>query len=137
WLAVSLESFGRHPVAPAPGLLAIGDAASFIDPFTGSGMLMALENGELAAVVVSRFLSSSQTDEQFANVADTYRNLYRERFNARLRVCGWLRRAAFVPGLADAAIRVAGANERLRRKLAMATRGRRAEAGTSTSGIVN
>jgi hypothetical protein len=86
-------------------------------------MLMALENGELAAEVVGRFLSSSQTDEQFANIAEVYRKLYGERFNARLRVCSWLRRAAFVPGLADAAIRVAGANERLRRKLAMATRG--------------
>jgi flavin-dependent dehydrogenase len=124
WLAVSLDGFGRRRLVPVDGLMTIGDAASFIDPFTGSGMLMALENGELAAVVVGRFLSSSQTDEQFANVAEVYRNLYRERFNARLRVCSWLRRAAFVPGLADAAIRIAGANERLRRRLAMATRGR-------------
>src|SRR5215831_180983 len=31
WLAVTLESFGRHEIAPADGLLAIGDAASFID----------------------------------------------------------------------------------------------------------
>src|SRR5207253_3752435 len=53
WLAVSLEGFGRHPVAPGGGLIAIGDAASFIDPFTGSGMLMALESGELAANVIS------------------------------------------------------------------------------------
>jgi menaquinone-9 beta-reductase len=124
WLAVSLDGFGRRRLVPVDGLITIGDAASFIDPFTGSGMLMALENGELAADVVSHFLSSSQTDEQFADVAEGYRKLYRERFNARLRVCSWLRRAAFVPGLADAAIRVAGANEHLRRRLAMATRGR-------------
>src|SRR4029079_15893701 len=49
WLSVSLETFGRRRLVPAPGLLAIGDAASFIDPFTGSGMLTALESGQLAA----------------------------------------------------------------------------------------
>ena len=42
WLAVTLDSFGRRSVVPADGLLAVGDAAAFIDPFTGSGMLMAL-----------------------------------------------------------------------------------------------
>jgi flavin-dependent dehydrogenase len=56
WLAVSLESFGRHLPAPMAGLLAIGDAASFIDPFTGSGMLMALESGELAAGAIAPYL---------------------------------------------------------------------------------
>jgi len=56
WLAVSLEGFGRRSASPAKGLLAIGDAASFIDPFTGSGMLMALESGDLAARVISERL---------------------------------------------------------------------------------
>ncbi|HKC65104.1 MAG TPA: FAD-dependent oxidoreductase, partial [Pyrinomonadaceae bacterium] len=56
WLAVALEGFGRRLVVPACGLLAVGDAASFIDPFTGSGMLMALESGELAAQCVARHL---------------------------------------------------------------------------------
>src|SRR5205823_6293439 len=40
WLAVVLESFGRTKLVPAVGLLTVGDAAAFIDPFTGSGMLM-------------------------------------------------------------------------------------------------
>ena len=53
WLAVTLESFGRHQIAPAKGLLTIGDAASFIDPFTGSGMLMALQSGELVAGIIA------------------------------------------------------------------------------------
>ena len=43
WLSVSLDSFGRHLPVPATGLIAVGDAAAFIDPFTGSGMLMALK----------------------------------------------------------------------------------------------
>src|SRR3989441_4876453 len=52
WLGVSLESLGRQQPGPADGLLTIGDAAAFIDPFTGSGMLIALESGEVAVGVV-------------------------------------------------------------------------------------
>ena len=36
-----------------PGLLTIGDAAAFIDPFTGSGMLLAFESAKFAAESVS------------------------------------------------------------------------------------
>jgi flavin-dependent dehydrogenase len=128
WLAVSLDGFGRRRLAPASGLLAVGDAASFIDPFTGSGMLMALESGELAAEVVSRHLhelrlsATSRSDAAFQTLADGYRALYGERFNARLRVCSLLRRAVFVPRLAEAGIRVLSASSRARRRLARATR---------------
>jgi menaquinone-9 beta-reductase len=123
WLAVSLDGFGRRQLAPVSGLIAIGDAASFIDPFSGSGMLMALENGELAAEVVSRYLPELKKIREFETMAQAYRDLYRERFSARLRICGLLRRAAFMPGLANAAIRIAGVSDRLRHGLALATRG--------------
>lgn len=123
WLAVTLEGFGRRQLVPANGLISIGDAASFIDPFSGSGMLMALENGELAAELVGRYLPRLNAGTDFENLAQTYGELYRKKFNARLRVCGMLRRAAFVPGLAEAAIRIVGAHDRLRRGLALATRG--------------
>ncbi len=125
WLAVSLDGFGRRKLAPANGLLTIGDAASFIDPFTGSGMLMALESGELAAEIVTRHLAQLGARGAFANLAQEYRDLYREKFGGRLRLCGAMRRAAFVPGLAEAAIRFVGASDRLRRGLALATRGGR------------
>ncbi len=123
WFAVSLDGFGRWKLAPAPGLITIGDAASFIDPFTGSGMLMALESGELAAEVVSRCSPGLNPAGDFVGLARTYRDLYRQRFSARLRVSSMLRVAAFVPGLAAAGIRIAGASDRLRRGLALATRG--------------
>src|SRR5437660_8813954 len=123
WLAVSLEGFGRSSVAPLNGVLSIGDAASFIDPFTGSGMLMALESGELAAEIVTCHLPRLDTRREFENLAKAYRDLYLERFGGRLRLCGAMRRAAFVPGLAEAAVRIVGASDRLRRGLALATRG--------------
>lgn len=122
WLSVALEGFGRREVAPAPGLFSIGDAASFIDPFTGSGMLMALESGEMAARVVTARLEELRRGNGLYEIARDYRALYGERFNARLRVSSLLRRAAFVPGLAAAAISLFGTSDSLRRRLARATR---------------
>lgn len=122
WLSVALQGFGRRQVVPAPGLLAIGDAASFIDPFTGSGMLMALESGETVAGVIGNRLEQLRRGEAFTALAEDYRAQYGARFNARLRVCSLLRRAAFMPGLASAAIHLVGTSERLCRSLARATR---------------
>jgi flavin-dependent dehydrogenase len=124
WLAVSLESFGRHSPAPAIGLLAVGDSASFIDPFTGSGMLMALESGELVAAALSPRLGQLGNESVVQSLSENYRKLYYAQFNSRLRLCSLIRRAAFVPGFADLAIRFFGINTLLRRRLAAATRTR-------------
>ena len=126
WLSVALEGFGRRAPAPAPGLLSLGDAASFIDPFTGSGMLMALESGELAAELAARSLAHSPetpTTDSLDRLAREYAARYEGRFGARLRLCGWLRRAAFAPGaLAEAAVAALGASGAARRALARSTR---------------
>jgi flavin-dependent dehydrogenase len=125
WLGVSLEGFGRHEPAPFDGLLAVGDAAAFIDPFTGSGMLMALEGGELAARAVSAWLGRGV--EEFDTLAREYRALYASQFDARLRLCGLLRRAALAPtALAEVSVVALSASERLRRRLARSTRSRAA-----------
>ena len=121
WLAVTLEKFGRHKLSPAKGLLTIGDAASFIDPFTGSGMLMALESGELAANVISDHMGESAVkdiDELSAN----YEAAYERSFDSRLRVCSLMRRGAFTPGLAAIAIRLFGLSKGFRHFVASGTR---------------
>jgi len=122
WLAVALEGFGRRSLVPAAGLLAIGDAASFIDPFTGSGMLMALESGELAAQTIARHLARLRNEESFDETASDYRALYSQVFGARLRVCALMRRAAFVPRLAETLIFALGTSVPARRYLARSTR---------------
>jgi flavin-dependent dehydrogenase len=122
WLSVSLDGFGRRTPAPVPGLLTVGDAASFIDPFTGSGMLMALESGDLAAVIINRHFANLGRADSFATLSSDYESSYSEAFDSRLKVSGCLRRAAFIPGLAEAAIVVCGASSHLRRRLARATR---------------
>jgi flavin-dependent dehydrogenase len=123
WLAVTLESFGRHQIAPAQGLLTIGDAASFIDPFTGSGMLMALESGALVAEVILDHLETVRSGRGFEELSKQYRVAYERRFDSRLRICSLMRRAAFVPGLAELAIRCFRTSDRLRQFVARATRG--------------
>ena len=122
WLAVSLEGFGRHSPTPAEGLLTIGDAASFIDPFTGSGMLMALENGELAANTITSQLSNHENRQMYRQLSAQYRAAYERQFSSRLRLCSVIRRAAFTPGAANFAIRLFGASDSLRRSVARATR---------------
>jgi flavin-dependent dehydrogenase len=122
WLAVALEGFGRRKLVPAAGLLSIGDAASFIDPFTGSGMLMALESGELAAQTIARHLAMLRQGGAFDMPAAAYRALYQKTFGARLRVCALMRRAAFVPRLAETLIFALGASMCARRSLARSTR---------------
>jgi len=117
WLSASWERFGRQRPSPAPGLLAIGDSASFIDPFTGSGMLMAFESGELVAQTIL-----NHQGHGLASLEGGYTAAYRRAFDSRLRICGLLRRAAFSPRLAELGIAICGASERVRNRLARATR---------------
>ncbi|MFN2491658.1 MAG: NAD(P)/FAD-dependent oxidoreductase [Pyrinomonadaceae bacterium] len=134
WLSVSLDGFGRREPCPAVGLLTVGDAAAFIDPFTGSGMLMALESGVVAAEVIARHLVGLRKNEGFQLLACEYRAEYFGTFNKRLRISSLLRRAAFVPRLAEGAIFVFGLNAGIRRKLARATR-RDSNRETGVSGV--
>ena len=118
WLSASWESFGRQRPSPAKGLLAIGDSAAFIDPFTGSGMLMAFESGELASDVIIRHQNNLTSDA----LGHEYIAAYARKFDSRLRICGLLRRAAFKPRLAGLGIALCGASEQLRSKIVRATR---------------
>lgn len=118
WLSASWERFGRQQPSPANGLLAIGDSAAFIDPFTGSGMLMAFESGELVAEVIVRHRDKLATSELCANYAAEYA----QKFDSRLRICGWLRRLAFRPRLAGLGIAICGASNPFRNRIARATR---------------
>ena len=116
WLSASWERFGRQQPSPAKGLLAIGDSAAFIDPFTGSGMLMAFESGELVADTINRHRNDLNA------VAVDYTAEYLRKFDSRLRISGWLRRAAFKPRLAGIGIALCGASKHFRSRLVRATR---------------
>lgn len=115
WLAVSVDGFGVKNLNPAPNLLAIGDAGAFIDPFTGSGMLMALESGEILAKTVERDLPNQI-------IIENYKQLHQQKFQKRLRICQFMRRAAFAPNLAKLLITALSLAEKPREILTRATR---------------
>lgn len=115
WLAVAVDGFGLKDLSPAPNLLAIGDAGAFIDPFTGSGMLMALESGEILA-------NSIQVNASTEIIIHNYQQLHYQKFKQRLRICGLMRRAAFSPNLAKWVISALSLTEKPREFLARATR---------------
>jgi flavin-dependent dehydrogenase len=125
WLSVSLENFGRQSLVPRPGLLTVGDAAAFIDPFTGSGMLMAFESGELASDIVLNYLSDLNKGRAFDLFGEAYKSSYKAKFDSRLRLSGSIRRVAFIPYAAEAAILFFSVSDRLRRRTAQATRSNR------------
>lgn len=115
WLAVSVDGFGRKNLNPAENLISIGDAGAFIDPFTGSGMLMALESSEILAEILAKNFS-------FQEIAEKYQLMHREKFQNRLRVCSIMRRMAFMPSLANMAISFLSFGKKPRKLLARATR---------------
>jgi len=116
WLAVSIDGFGARNLNPLPNLFTIGDAAAFIDPFTGSGMLMALESAEILAEVIKEKHASPEI------IAETYKLRHRRKFQKRLWICSLLRRLAYVPSLAGLAISALSLSEKSREILARATR---------------
>ncbi|MGI8494419.1 MAG: NAD(P)/FAD-dependent oxidoreductase, partial [Pyrinomonadaceae bacterium] len=116
WLAVAVDSFGLKDLNPAPNLFSIGDAGAFIDPFTGSGMLMAMESGEIMA------LCAAECGLETERISDIYKFRHAQKFQKRLRVCSLLRRAAFAPNLARFAISALSIGNFPRKLLARATR---------------
>ncbi len=122
WLAVSIGGFGRKDLNPANGLFAIGDSAAFIDPFTGSGMLLALESSEVLADAIGEHRSRPDL------IAETFSREYAARFGSRLRAASLLRRAAFIPAFASSAILLAGCSTKMTKLLARLTRQKASQA---------
>jgi flavin-dependent dehydrogenase len=122
WLSVALESFGRQKVSQANGLLSIGDSAAFIDPFTGSGMLMALESGELVARSIVRLRNELSTNSGLNKLASSYADEYEKVFKGRLRFCGMLRRVAFKPRIAQLTITLCSVSDSFRSWVVRSTR---------------
>lgn len=119
WLAVSISSFGRSEPTRVKNLFAVGDSAAFIDPFTGSGMLMALESSSLLGSAIARDPHLPQ------RIAAEYGLEHKRVFGRRLMICSMLRRAAFVPIVPAAAIRFLSLSKRSRNYLAGSTRSAR------------
>jgi menaquinone-9 beta-reductase len=93
WHSAGPLTFGRRRLARR-GIIAIGDASGMIDPFTGTGIQVALRTGELAADAIIEAASGADTAEQ---ALAGYAARYEHEFGKRMRVAGALRRIAFSP----------------------------------------
>ncbi|CAN5332643.1 NAD(P)/FAD-dependent oxidoreductase [soil metagenome] len=117
WLAVPIQRFGRGTLNPRAGLVTVGDSAAFIDPFTGSGILLALQSSKILSYAITR-----NWENGVGRITDEYQRLYSAAFDSRLRWCSMLRTAAFSPLAAELTIAGLGLSRNLRRRIARLTR---------------
>jgi flavin-dependent dehydrogenase len=85
--------------APEPvrgNLLQVGDAATFVDPFIGDGISLALRSGELAVGCLEGFFSAKTSLDE---AAENYSTLYHERLTPIFRASSRLRRMLDLPSL--------------------------------------
>jgi flavin-dependent dehydrogenase len=116
WHAVSVPRFGEYGTPHKTGLVTVGDSTAFVDPFTGSGMLMAIESARLLADIISRY----GMDRERINTL--YPDAYRKLFSSRLKTSGIIRAVAYEPLFSTAAVRLLSCSERLRILLTRRTR---------------
>jgi flavin-dependent dehydrogenase len=120
WLTTGPLTFGPRRLS-RNGVIAIGDASGMIDPFTGTGIQMALRTGEMAAdAVIVAF--GRRENSPFETALARYRESYGKEFRRRMRVAGLLRGAAFSPAIAGVFAGVLARAPSLARLVLRATR---------------
>lgn len=118
WLGTGPITYGRHRTLP--GVLAIGDAGAFIDPFTGSGMLLALSSGILAGEVIDQYFAAGAGDRE--SIISAYRHRHRGLFSRRYRAVSMLRSLAFRPAMRSLLVGLLSRHQSLARAVARSTR---------------
>jgi flavin-dependent dehydrogenase len=118
WLGTGPINYGRKRAIT--GMMAIGDAGAFIDPFTGSGILLALSSGMLAAKVINQSFNEGVCDP--AVIAMKYDGLYRKQFGLRFQACSLLRNVAFKPVMRNVLVAALSRYQSLTRLVALSTR---------------
>jgi len=98
WHSTTLQDFGYASLSTADNLFAVGDAAAFIDPFTGSGMLLALESSSLLAKAIDEHFTLGPFVE-LKQLQRNYLQNYKAKFKKRFAYCLILRNLAFASPL--------------------------------------
>jgi menaquinone-9 beta-reductase len=86
----------REPQPEKSGVLMVGDAAAFVDPFVGDGVSLALRGGSLA---VSALVPFFQKRISLPEAAKSYSEIYRERLAPVFRASSGIRRMLGLPRL--------------------------------------
>jgi menaquinone-9 beta-reductase len=102
----------------APGALLIGDAAEFVDPFTGEGLYIAMRSAELAAPVIAEALAARRVDRR---MLDRFHEARTREFSEKYRMCWLIQKHLYTPWLANYIVRRMAANPALADTLAAVT----------------
>jgi len=84
----------REPRPEQDGILAVGDAAGFVDPFIGDGISLALRSGALAAQSLIPFFLGRLT---LGEAAGSYAEKYRQRFGGVFQTSSRIRQMLALP----------------------------------------
>jgi menaquinone-9 beta-reductase len=96
-----------RPRPALPGLIIAGDAAGFVEPFTGEGMAWSLASGcALGSLVHEAHAHLHAGASWAAGASDAWVAWHARKLRPRMRVCRAVRRAAHHPWSASAAIAV-------------------------------
>ena len=96
-LFTPLATSGVHfqpPRTESEGMMLAGDAAAFIDPYTGDGISLALHSGTLAGRALLPFLRNQTTLDQ---AHGAYRKSYMRHLAPAFRHSAWVRRVLTAP----------------------------------------
>jgi geranylgeranyl reductase family protein len=132
WHSAGPLTFGKKRLASG-GIIAIGDASGMIDPFTGTGIQIALRTGEIAAqaILEANHKRSSSTinstkrghsSSSLDSILTSYERHYESEFSNRMKIAGLLRIAAFSPVAAGMLAGVLARSPRLASFVIRATR---------------
>lgn len=93
----------------APGLLVVGDAAGYIEPFTGEGMAWALAGGQTAGAL-ARAAIAEPTEESLSRMAAEWTNWHNSTIRPRQLACRGVRTLVHAYPIAHGIIRLLGAS---------------------------
>lgn len=85
----------RKPQPEADGMLQVGDAAAFVDPFVGDGISLALRSGALAAECLIPFFAGKDGDVRKA--ARLYAEQYQRQLASVFQASSRIRRMLLLP----------------------------------------
>jgi len=94
---LSVPCFGHHTTrATGDGAVLVGDAATFIHPFTGEGVFFALRGAELAVEAIDKALRGSDVSQHALRSYDAARA---RELGPRYRLCDAVQRVVHSPAL--------------------------------------
>lgn len=96
-------------IVALPGLLVVGDAAGYVEPFTGEGMTWAMAGARQVALIAAEALAApaAQHHRAMLRAAQAWTNAHRQQIAGRQTVCRALRTILRSPALVQSAITIA------------------------------